>query len=114
MDLLCVTISLVSLGIICVVTIILFVQYYRLKGHVESDMQHIISQVNDVNDLYLNTNAVQDNNIKALDSNLNMLRSQVVADKTNVISKDVQMLVKKNSDGTVVVCQPDGQNCRSL
>lgn len=114
MDMLCLTISLISLGIICVVTIILFVQYYRLKGHFETDIQNVISQINDVNDLYLNINNVQDNNIKNLDNNLNMLRSQLQADRSKVVMKDIQMLVKKNPDGSVVVCQPDGQNCRAI
>jgi hypothetical protein len=85
-----------------------------MKSHVENDLKYVVSQINDVNDLYLNVNNVQDNNIKSLDNNLNMLRTQLNNTKSTVYVPNSQMLVKKNQDGSIIVCQPDGSSCRIL
>jgi hypothetical protein len=114
MDTLCLTISIVSLTIISIITIILFVQYHRLKNHIESDFKSVVSQVNDVNDLNLNINSIQDNNIKSIDNNLNMLKAQLGSVKNTIYVPNTQLLVKKNSDGSILVCQPDGSSCRTL
>lgn len=114
MDTLCLTLSIISLTIISIVTIILCVQYYRLKNHIEGDLKSVVSQINDVNDLNLNINNVQDNNIRSLDNNLNMLRTQLSATKSTMYIPNSQMLVKKNPNGTIIVCQPDGSACRTI
>jgi hypothetical protein len=75
----------------------------------------VVSQINDVNSLNLNINKVQDSNIQSLDNNLIMLRNKV--NLTSGISAAVpgtQILVKKNADGSVSVCKPDGSNCQTL
>lgn len=114
MDSLCILLSLISLGIISIVTIILFVQYHRFKNTVKSDFNSIVSQINDVNNMYLNINNVQDNNIKSLDNNLNILKTQETNKNNSVYLQGSQMLVTKNPDGTIIVCQPDGSVCRTL
>ena len=114
MDILCLTISIVSLTIIVIVTIILFTQYNKFKNHMHSDLEYITQQVNDVNDLSMNYNQVQENNIKNLDNNLQILRDKVGFMTETIPYKEATMLVKKNPDGSIVVCTPEGTNCRAL
>lgn len=114
MDILCLTISIISLSIIVVVTIMLFTQYNKFKSHLHGDMENITQQINDVNDLSYSYNQVQENNIKNLDNNLQMIRDKIGTITDTIPYKDATMLVKKNPDGTIVVCSPDGTNCRTL
>lgn len=66
-------VSIVSLMIIILVTIILFYQYFSFKDTVNANLDSVVSQVNDINHLNFNINAIQDDNIKSLDNNLNIL-----------------------------------------
>lgn len=108
------TLSLVSLTIIVVVTITLFVQYVRLKKHMESDFRTVVSQVNDVNQMYLSVNDLQNNNIKTLNDNLNTLKAQISLENSQAYFKDNQLLVKKLTDGRVQVCDNEGNNCKII
>jgi replication initiation and membrane attachment protein DnaB len=90
------------------------VQYHRLKVHLENDFKSVVSQVNDVNDLNLQVNNVQDNNIKSIDNNLNMLKTQLGTVKNTISVANSQLLVKKNADSSIMVCNPDNTGCRTL
>jgi Tfp pilus assembly protein PilO len=114
MDILCLTISLISLTIIVVVSVIIFTQYAKFKNHLHGDLDSIVQQVNDVNDLTVSYNQLQENNIKNLDNNMQILREKVGTMSTTIPYKDATLLVKKNLDNTVSVCTPDGNNCRAL
>jgi hypothetical protein len=108
------SLSLVALTIIVVITIILFVQYTRLKKHMESDFRTVISQVNDVNQMYLSVNDLQNNNIQSLNDNLNTLKAKMELDKSSAYFRDNQILVKKLTDGRVQVCDQNGSNCKII
>lgn len=114
MDILCLSISLISLTVIVVVSIVIFTQYSKFKNHMHGDLDSIVQQVNDVNDLTVSYNQIQENNIKNLDNNLQMIREKVSDISTTIPYQDATLLVKKNLDNTVSVCTPDGNNCRAL
>lgn len=114
MDILCLSISLISLTVIVVVSIIIFTQYSKFKNHLHGDLDSVVQQVNDVNDLTVSYNQLQENNIKNLDNNLQIIREKIGDMSMTLPYKDATMLVKKNLDGSVSICTPDGNNCRAL
>lgn len=114
MDSTCLILSLISIIAIVIVTIVLVIQYYRLKYTFVTDLESVVSQINDVNSLNLNINKVQDSNIQSLDNNLNMLRSKVNLAGPSAAVQGSEILVKRNTDQSISVCKPDGTSCRTL
>lgn len=79
METLVVVMSTVSLIIVIVVSIILYIQTLRLRGDFERTVTSMVHQINDGTLYAYKFDKMQENNIKSMDSNIQILHSRLNA-----------------------------------